>query len=331
MGNIMPMRAAAKQFGADAIRFVVVSGADLSSDTDFNRPAVDGVLSRVRFLQEAMEKYASIFPAVGPGGSTPMSKHAAKKDGAKHGAAGRWLLSRMHGRAAAAPAMYEAMQLRELSLELLYNTFNDLQRYLKREEKPQLREFFELWVPLIAPFMPHFAEEMWERLGKKHYAKDAPFVSVAALPAADKSKIDPALEAAEEYVLRVREDIGAILKLIKKEKPQKVELFVAAGWKRRLREIAARERKFDAAMKQAMADAEIKPHAKEAAKVLQQYVKAGALGEAPPEEFELEALKSGKKLLEGELGCPVSVAKEEGSGVPKAAAALPGKPSILVS
>lgn len=312
MGNIIPIRAAVRQFGADAIRFVVVSGADLASDTDFNRPAVEGVLSRMRFMQEAAEKYA------------------VKKDG-KHGAAGRWLLSRMHSRAAAAPAMYEAMQLRELSLELFYNTFNDLQWYLKREGKPALREFFELWVPLFAPFMPHFAEEMWEALGKKHYVLDAQFASVAALPPADKKKIDPALEAAEGYLLRVREDIGAILKLIRKEKPAKVELFVACGWKRRLREIAARERKFDAAMKQAMADAELKPHASEVAKVLQNYMKAGALDEAPSEEFELEALKSGKKLLEGELGCPVSVLPEAKTGAPKAAAALPGKPSILVS
>ena len=45
MGNIMPLRAAIKEFGADTIRFMVVSGADLASDTDFNRPAVEGVIS----------------------------------------------------------------------------------------------------------------------------------------------------------------------------------------------------------------------------------------------------------------------------------------------
>jgi leucyl-tRNA synthetase len=314
MGNIIPIRDAVKQFGADAIRFVVVSGADLASDTDFNRPAVEGVLSRLRLMQEAM------------------GKHASSKDEGTQDIADRWLLSRMHSRAKAAPAMYEKFQLRQLSGELLYNSFNDLQWYLKRAEKPHLREFFELWVPLVAPFMPHFAEEMWEKLGKKHYVEDAPFASIAPIPAADESKIDTALEAAEDYILKAREDIGAILKLIKKEKPAKVELFVAAGWKRRLREIAARERKFDAAMKSAMADAEIKQHAQEVAKVLQNYMKsAGALGETPGEKFEMEALLSGKKLLEAELGCPVSVESEEKSSAPKAKAALPGKPSIMIS
>ena len=313
MGNIIPIRQAVKQFGADAIRFVVVSGADLSSDTDFNRPAVEGVLSRLRFMSDAMAKYAS-----------------AADSGEKE-ISDKWLLSRMHKRALAAPQMYENFQLRELSLELLYNTFNDLQWYLKRSAKPQLREFFEMWVPLMAPIVPHYAEEMWEQLGKKHYVKDAPFAAVAELPSGDASKVDETLEAAEDYILRVREDISSIMKLIKKEKAEKVELIVAAGWKRKLREIAARERKFDVSMKAAMADADIKPHAADVAKVLMSYMKnVGALGSTPSAEFEMEALLSGKKLLEAELGCPVSVASEEGSSAPKAKFALPGKPSILI-
>jgi len=314
MGNIIPIRAAVKRFGADAIRFVVVSGADLSSDTDFNRPAVEGVISRMKSMQEAAAKYAD-----GP-------------DTIKHDIARKWLLSRMHRRAIAAPCMYENFQLRELSLELLYNTFNDMQWYLKRSEAPQLREFFEMWAPLVAPIVPHFAEEMWQALGKKHYVEDAEFVAVAELPKGDSAKVDETLEAAEDYILRVREDISAILKLIRKEKPAKVGLFVAAAWKRKLRAIAGKERKFDVAMKAAMADAKIKPHAQEVAKVLMGYMKnVGALGNTPEEEFEMGALLSGRKLLEAELGCPVSVELEEKSSAPKAKAALPGKPSIMIS
>jgi leucyl-tRNA synthetase len=328
MGNIIPIRAAVKQFGADAIRFVVVSGADLSSDTDFNRPAVEGVLSRLRFMAETMDKYAKEKDDAG----AAHGKHAGAAYGSGNDIADKWLLSRMHKRAIAAPQMYENFQLRELSLELLYNTFNDLQWYLKRAQKPRLREFFEMWVPLVAPIVPHFSEEMWEKLGKKHYVKDAPFVAVAELPKGDATKVDEKLEAAEDYILRVREDIGAILKLIKKEKPASVQLFVAASWKRKLRGIAGKERKFDVAMKAAMADAEIKPHAAEVAKVLQAYMKnAGDLGDTKNAEAEMAALMSGKKLLEDELGCVVSVSPEEKSDVPKAKFALPGKPSIMIT
>ena len=315
MGNIMPIRAAVKEFGADTIRFTVVSGADLASDTDFNRPAVDGILSRMRFMAATMAKYA------------------ASEDTGERDLADRWILSRMHKRALAAPQMYENFQLRELSLELFYNTVNDLQWYLKRAGKPKLREFFEMWVALVAPFMPHFAEEMWESLGKKHYVINSQFVAIAPLPEGDRSKVDETLEQAEDYILRAKDDIQSILRLVKMEKPMKIELFVAADWKRKLREIASKEKKFDTSMKLAMADAEIKPHAAEVAKVLQNYMKnAGALGETTDAEFERKALVSAIKLLTEEFGgADVIVCLEEKSTAPKAKFALPGKPSILVS
>ena len=315
MGNIMPIRAAVKEFGADTIRFTVVSGADLASDTDFNRPAVDGILSRMRLMKSAMEKYA-------------VSEDSGERD-----LADRWILSRMHKRAIAAPQMYENFQLRELSLEIFYNTFNDLQWYLKRAQKPKLREFFEMWVGLIAPFMPHYAEELWEALGKKHYVLNSQFVAIAPLPEGDKAKVDEGLERAEDYILRAKDDIQSILKLVKMEKPKKIELFVASDWKRKLREIAAKEKKFDSSMKLAMADSEIKPHAAEVAKILMNYMKsAGALGETPDAEFERKALVSAIKLLTEEFGgADVIVCLEEKSSVPKAKFALPGKPSILVS
>ncbi len=314
MGNIMPIRAACKELGADTIRFTVVSGADLSQDSDFNRPAVSGVISRLNMMMAAM------------------GKHAGKKDGPKRGMAEKLLLSRLHRRCLAAPPMYESFQLRELALELFYNTTNDVQWYLKTSEKPQMREFFEHWVALIAPFMPHVAEEMWEKLGKKHYVKDAEFVSVAPFPKGDAKKVDEALEAAQSYVQQVKEDISSILRLIRMEKPSKIELFVASEWKRKLREIAAREKKFDTAMKVAMGEPGIKKHAADVAKVLMAYMKnPGALEKEISSEFELEALKSAGKMLSEEFGAPFSFEMEEKSSSPKAKHAMPGKPSILIS
>ncbi|MCX8198077.1 MAG: leucine--tRNA ligase [Candidatus Micrarchaeota archaeon] len=314
MGNIMPIRQAIREFGADAVRFMVVSGADLSSDTDFNRPAAEGIVSRMRLMMGVMER------------------HACSKDDGEKDSADRWILSRIHRRAIRAPQMYENFQLRELALELFYETFNDVQWYLKRAKKPKLREFFEVWVPLVAPFLPHFAEEMWEKLGKKHYVDDAPFAVAARMPDGDAAKVDDELEEAEEYLLKVKEDIQSIMKLLKIKNIGKIELFVASGWKRKLRSIASEEKKFDAAMKRAMDDPEIKAHAKDAARVLQSYMKnIGALGKTMDEKFELEALKSATKLLSEEFGAQVIVAEESKSGSPKASYALPGKPSILIS
>jgi hypothetical protein len=153
------------------------------------------------------------------------------------------------------------------------------------------------------------------------------------MPEGDPGKVDENLELAEEYILRVREDIQSILKLLKISQPKKIDLYVASDWKRKLREIAARERKFDFAMKIAMADETIKAHSQEAAKVLASYMKnAGALGKTPQAKFELEALESAKKLFAEEFGgAEISVMPEDLASAPKAKFSLPGKPSILVS
>ena len=45
MGNITPLRKAIKDYSADIIRFAVVSGADLATDSDFSRTVADGVRS----------------------------------------------------------------------------------------------------------------------------------------------------------------------------------------------------------------------------------------------------------------------------------------------
>ena len=171
-----------------------------------------------------------------------------------------------------------------------------------------------------------------EKLGAKKYVKDSPFVSIADFPSGKKDKVDESLEQSEDYIVRVKEDIAAILKLLKKEAPAKIELFVASDWKRKLRMLAAKVKDFNTVMKSAMLDPELKPHAAEIARVLQQYMKnMGALGDTASADFELEALKSGKKILEREFGCVVEISREEESKAPKASFALPGKPSILIS
>ena len=123
------------------------------------------------------------------------------------------------------------------------------------------------------------------------------------------------------------------MKLIKLEKPGKVEIFVAPGWKRKLDGRSPHSRKeVRHSDEAAMADAEIKRHAAEVAKVLMSYMKnASALGETMDAEFEMEALLSAKKMLGAELGAEISVSMEEKSVVPKAKNALPGKPSITIS
>ncbi|MFH0737831.1 MAG: leucine--tRNA ligase, partial [Candidatus Micrarchaeota archaeon] len=142
MGNILPLRKAIAEYGADVIRFAVVAGADLSSDTDFNRSVADGVRTRLASIARLVSE----------------TKKTAKKT---HGRIEKWLLSRLNRKIERAEKMYDDLAIRELALDIFYDVSTDLQWYMKRSKEPNLHDFSEKWSIMIAPFMPHYAEEFW--------------------------------------------------------------------------------------------------------------------------------------------------------------------------
>lgn len=301
MGNIMPLRKAIKEYGADVIRFAVVCGADLASDSDFNKSVADGVRSRLNYISRLLEK--------------------TKKQEKEPGRPERWLHSRLNRKIRRANELYENLQIRHLALEIFYDAVSDLQWYMKRAKDPDLHYFFERWVPLIAPFMPHYCEEYWEMLGHK------PFVSFTSFPKADESKIDDNIEKGEELVGSVHEDIEKISGIIGK-KPSKVTVYVASEWKRKLFDIAREKKNFQATMQAASSEG---LPMKEAQAVMKQILKnVHSLPQVLSSEDELDTLKDAVKFLSDEFECEIEVFPEEEGKHPKAKAALPGKPAIMI-
>jgi leucyl-tRNA synthetase len=302
MGNILPIRKAITEYGADVVRFSVVAGAELSSDTDFNRGVAEGVRSRLDFIASLVRSSAGL--KLPPPGRIES-----------------WLLSRMHRRIGIADKMYQELAMRELSLLLFYDVFADLQWYMKRSSRPNLREFFPLWIPLISPFMPHYAEEFWELIHQRG------FVTNASFPGADPARIDDALEFGEELVRKVHGDIEKISELIGR-KPAKVTLYVAGEWKRKLYGLAKANPSFEALMKAASAE---KMPMKEVQGVAKQVMKSiHALPLVLPQKEELAALKDAESFLAKEYSCNVEVLPEEEAKHEKAKSALPAKPAIVL-
>ncbi|MEK6807956.1 MAG: class I tRNA ligase family protein, partial [Nanoarchaeota archaeon] len=88
--------------------------------------------------------------------------------------------------------------------------YSALQWYLRRggKNKSAIKQIMELWLPMMAPFTPHIAEELWQALGKKG------FVSTAGWPEADETKTNAKAEQAEEQIAKTSNDIRNILKII---------------------------------------------------------------------------------------------------------------------
>lgn len=305
MGNILPLRKAIREYGADVIRFSVVAGAELSSDTDFNKDVANGVRSRLQYIFELARStsLAKLPP--------PMRME-------------RWIMSRLHRRLARAESYYENLNLRELALDLFYEVSTDLQWYIKRSGRPNLRSFFHAWAIAIAPFMPHVAEEMHEMF------MGTGFAAFTEFPKSDPSQIDDNVERGEELVMAVHSDIGKISELIGK-KPTNVTIYVAGEWKRKAYEIMRREKSFEKAMKAASSDASLKTHMNELAGMFKQLMRnVHSLPEVMGEGGELEALKDAEGFLGTELGCTVAVLPDSEGKHPKAKNAMPGKPAIVI-
>ncbi len=302
MGNILPLRRAIKEYGADVIRFSVVCGADLSSDTDFNKSVAEGVRSRLMLIHRLVMG----------------SKETA---GAPHGRIERWLLSRLNRKISRAGPMYENLEIRELALDIFYDVASDLQWYMKRSEQPNLHDFFQKWVVLISPFMPHYSEEYWELLGNKGFVSFAPF------PEADVSKIDDSIERGEELIRRVHADIEKISGLIGR-KPSKVTIYAASDWKRDLYRVAKENPKIDAFMKAAAARKMDMKAVSSLSKGIMKNVHS--LAEPIPQKEELEALMDAAAFLAREYSCEIEVLPEERPKHDKAKSALPDKPAIVI-
>lgn len=228
MGNIIPLRRAIAEHGADTIRLAILVSAELLQDADFGQEAVSGVASR---LGAMMAECGRLGARGGPG-----------KDGAPRTAEDRWLLSRARGLALGVTSSIEKMRLREALHTALFSFESDLQWHRKRraareahwggatggDQDAILREVYAVRVLLLSPFAPHAADEMWERLGMEGTA------SAARWPEPPAEWDDPAASQAEDLLGRVIDDVASIKRVTKmKGAPKRITAYVAGGLKAR--------------------------------------------------------------------------------------------------
>ena len=316
MGNILPLREAIKEYGTDVVRFSVVSGADLSQDADFNSTMAEGTVSRMNSIATLVER-CNEFPLDSSG-------------------VDRWLVSTIHKKVKVCSELYRNLELRDIAQNSFYDSINELRWYLRRggKNRKAIREYLEYLILLLAPFMPHFSEEMWEKLGKKEFVKDSEFVSLAEWPKHDEMKIDNSAELSEKLISDTREDIENIVRITKMV-PRVIYIYCASDWKRKLYSLAYKEKRFDIILKEAMKDDRMRANSKETQRVVEQLVKN--VNYLSPtllsSRQEKEALEGAKDFLSSELNADVFVLSEEeaqDAHSKKARQAMPLKPSIFI-
>ena len=229
MGNIIPLRKAIREFGADPIRLAIIISAELLQDADFNMESVHGMRSKLEAMHAECVRLGER-GGEGEGGSVGLGDANTRQDAAPS-PEDVWLLSRMRQITSSVSESMEKMRLREALHLVLFETESVLQWHARRAAAKRrlesdthgiLRAVTTTRVTMLQPFAPHVAESMLEALGYSHEAR-----TVAAWPApAGLGPADHAALQAESLLKSVLDDIASILKVTKMT-PSRIILYVS--------------------------------------------------------------------------------------------------------
>lgn len=172
---------------------------------------------------------------------------------------------------------------------------------------------------LMGPMTPHICEELWHSLGEEG------FISTARWPSYDENKINEELEAEDDFVQQVREDIIHLNKLLK-FKPEKMTIVLSPEWKHefyiKLKQALEDTREMKALIEQTR----MQGHEKEIAKIIQSCLKDP--GKIPEQvlgkEAESKSLEENRKGLEKEFNIRIEIVEEH-----EKKQGRPGKPALL--
>ena len=329
MGNIIPLRTAIREHGADPIRLAIISSAELLQDADFNMESVYGISNKIEALLEECSRLKK---------GTIVELQAED----------RWILSKTQNIISQVTEAVEKMRLREALQDILFTFETDLSWYSKRVEAKGredvsgiLHYINSVRVAMLSPFAPHVAEEMWENLGYTDV------VSKSAWPKFSKEKLDATSIQSEELLKGTINDIANILKVTKID-PKKIVIYVNSDsmkskvYRKILGIMVGGQNNMGVVMKELIADPET-TEAKKMPDYIQKVIK-----DLHSESEEIKKMKiesdsfDEKEFLSSELssmgkkefGVEITVYSESDSDIydPKGKArhARPFKPAILI-
>jgi leucyl-tRNA synthetase len=256
-GNVITLLDITNKYGADTFRAYIASATNIQGTFDWHAEEAAKIQKHLTNITEIAQEIIKNKQS----GTLSYQGHA--------------IISRFQRYIQEADKALSKMELRDYSHIVMYHIPNLINKTKSKLTGRQLVAIYEImaepWIKLLAPLIPHIAEELWQELGKKT------FVSTEQFPYADKNKIDLKAETAETTIHNTLSDINHVIKLTKNEKPKKIKLFIAAKWKyifvKELRILLKKTRKMPEIMQQIMIVEAIKPYSKEISKMIPKFLK----------------------------------------------------------
>jgi len=203
-GNIIPLRVAIREHGADVIRASIMITAELLQDADFTFNTVESIKSRLEKIYDTCIKLENI------NGNDRID---------------RWLNSQLQHKIEKITNAMNNLRVREALHEIIYGMDDILQWYQKRKDangaKLALKDFLNARIRMLAPFTPFICEEIWQIFGNKESIINAEWPSV------NQYKIDYEADEGEMLIKELIDDIKNILN-VTKIKPNTIYIYTAS-------------------------------------------------------------------------------------------------------
>ena len=305
-GGAEPIPGATKKYGVDAMRLYYAHASSPFVDVEWNDSLVEQYKKRLIKLYDLFETLINL--------------------NGKASSIDAWIVAAFNKEIKDVRNAMEYYELRKASNSIYFNIPSILQWYMKRggKNKKLIESIIKKWIKAMAPFTPHIAEEMWEKIGNRK------FVTLEEYPEA--GEIDYESLIGEELLKKTIEDIEEIKKVAKIE-PKNIYIYVAPKWKWNIIDIAAKLKKDGQLnMKNLMTeikklDIDIKEASKYAMQVIEEMKKRVFL--RIDEEYYL---KQSKDFIESQLNAKVTIFGESVSYDPanKRRFAFPLRPAIYM-
>lgn len=224
--NIIPLRAAIKEHGADAIRVALLGSAELLQDADFSFDSVKGIRSKLQDIYYTTMKSSKYSM------SRPLRNEADTVE-----LEDRWLLSRLQRNIADATISMDNLRVREAVQIVIYLLDQDLRWYTKRvnaKKRESSSTYYALWaflstrIRMLAPIAPFISEEVWEKI-----TDSSSSIIFAGWPEVEEDNKDILAEESEQLIMGLVLDLHRIVRLTGIN-PRRISFYVASRWKLRV-------------------------------------------------------------------------------------------------
>jgi leucyl-tRNA synthetase len=232
LGNIIPLRAAIKEYTADALRLAMLSSAELLQDVDFSFDAIKGIRSKLDDIYDMAINYSMDKSKSGSSFFSSMTISEIKGE-----IEDRWLISRLQNYIKDITESMDKLRVRRALHDILYMFDQDLQWYKKRIDAKKREDsnvavtlslFLECRIRMLAPFAPFISEEVWQIIGGRSQS-----IIFAGWPKVDEGERDLVAEESEQLISNLISDLQNILK-VTKISPAKITIYTSAEWKQKI-------------------------------------------------------------------------------------------------